>query len=369
MVPPNPIQSATHPLRTVVVACAWLRREEIGHTMQDFDVHLCIGIESDGNKRFHHFLHKLNPKKFHSPSNDVAGTMGLLGGSESEARMASFDRTIGDLLHIYTSDAFCTIPPGTPVRVLVGGPLIPKMRGRFLLTGASTTVRVFFVTREMKWLERMDLQGSSESSSPEEYAHQLQRGTATKVIPPAGQDKGTRCWLVKNSDGELIHFELIANMSRGAISEKWQNERKAEVVMLADDISLRLLTTAAQDEIRRFHETAKLPQVPAPSPQFVGRRAGRRDRALAEFSELPERAAKVFLEHKNFFTRKEWSEFVPYVEKDFWPKVISMGRVDGALAAIESFRPLHVVNQMQNLIKSANAIRRLRRLLDELDEQ
>jgi hypothetical protein len=362
MVAPVPIVPRAKVTGPILLICEWKKRSALRPIPEvDFDYHICVGYRVSGTETFRHYQHRLNPKHFRSSSNDVSGTFGLLGNKENEQRIASFERAVADLVHVNASAALHASEAEEAV-LFIRGPMIPKLRGRLLMSAISREIQVYSVTEDRAQLECMDLQANPEGASYEQILGDMKDGEIRGTIPPAGLDKGTRSWLARR-DGALMHFELVANMHRGELTGDWLKARESEIYRCFADGALTNFAAAVKLEIEGFYGVPTANQPPLPIPKPSTRDAG--GLKTTDADRVPVEARRLIFAYKPFLSRKGWGEFSAAVENEFWPAVVSANRMSRAVAVLEECRPRHLrsIDPMKNRLRVKRALKRLRDLL------
>lgn len=359
-------------------AYAYRHVSELGAAAQElspqFDYHLCFAVSEPSDERpdLMHVRHRLNPHRFRSPSNDVSGVMGLLyelGEKEGDKRTASFERAVADMILFRAEEAVRAVlerHPDAPITLLIRGPLFPKLRGRLLMSGIADSLSVYLVTSEPKLLERMDLHANS-APVPLENLQRMEIGHGTEMIPPAGIDKGTRCWIIRNADG-VSHFELIANMDRGIAAEDWCKIHRSDVERLADN-SLTSLYAEAVSAILQFYGQVRTPILDEEGATTT-RQVGTSGSGLADakhFRPLQVSEAAAILSPYQDSLDTDWPDFRLFLENEFCPKVNALGRDDDARAALRDMLPRHGFEAARNRLRSSWSKDKLREILRQME--
>ena len=225
------------PKQLLAIAYKWLLAPpELG----DFDVVLflsscrakfggaeAVTIDVPTTRTYHA---KLPPKETRRELSDVSGTIGLLHPISDEYAMhkaSAFERFVADcVLWLLAEQDFSA----EKTIVLLQGPMLPKLRGRFLSRGLSERVSVYALTYQPEWFRRI------------EAAEQSYRGLKTAnrcgvggVYPPKALDKGTRSWVYRSLECSPYHFEVITNVWDCCRTDgEWLAQARAEVQELAD---------------------------------------------------------------------------------------------------------------------------------------
>jgi hypothetical protein len=194
----------------------------------------------------HHIYHaKFPPAGQPFQLTDVSGTLGLLWQTTdqiAQQKAETFERMLADALMWNIGDL--EFPPTDEHVVLIQGPLIPKLRGRYLYRGIDPRIPIYSVTFHMEWFRRIEAAQTAIAKLPR--SHQPQVGN---VYPPKAVDRATRAWVCRlprdQEPAEPLHFEVIANMwdccDRGTGGD-WLDERKSEIEALTKTANLEAIS-------------------------------------------------------------------------------------------------------------------------------
>jgi hypothetical protein len=200
--------------RFLAVAYKWLL---VPPELNDFDVTLvlshCRGrltapdalTMDEAAARVYHA--KLPPKETKREQSDVSGTLGLLFPvSDEQARLkaSAFERLVADTIVWQLAEEDLS---NDKTWILLLGPMLPKLRGRFMYRGVSEHVSVCAVTYQPEWFRR--LEAAEQSFQRLKSADRFGLGS---IYPPRALDRGSRSWVYRSSESVPLHFEVVSNV-------------------------------------------------------------------------------------------------------------------------------------------------------------
>ena len=203
--------------RAFYIAYAWKR---VPTRVRENQVSLSLGWMDPGDPvaKAQAFIVELPAVGEKRDTSDVSGTLGLLNPVTNEktaARANAFERSLSDLIKWLVLHRLA-ITPG--VLVVIQGPMLPKLRGRFYYRGIEH-FDLLALTFQPKWLAQTELSHTGSAGNFNDW-------TLSAVYPPVQNDSGSRCWTAWRQNGSHLHFEAIANLKSDTFdtntSARWQ---------------------------------------------------------------------------------------------------------------------------------------------------
>ncbi len=200
----------------------------------EYDVILSVAIFHLNKTQVFTYHASLPPKYAHIEQSDVSGTLGLLwpvADKVNNVKAAALERLISDSIQWILSDQDLSVKNTI---ILLQGPLLPKLRGRFLYSGISKNVSIQSITYQTEWLKRLE---NIEKISEFLKSKQKDEIVVSSVFPSLNVDQSTRSWIaILAKTQQMYHFETITNMWDYCRDNKIIDERKEEIEMLLKNL-------------------------------------------------------------------------------------------------------------------------------------
>lgn len=201
------------------------------HGVSDFDVSLIsVGCDEDGGSTVNSTLHiKLKGTVRTADVHDISGILGLLwGGSDSAdmERCVEFERAVADAI-LWQIEGLRKANEGKRRLILIQGPMLPKLRGRFQYRMPSRECVICTVTYQREWLRRMAMstEDLERLQSHQSEGAEIRLGS---IFPPTAVDTGARTWLAK-FNAHPYQLECVTSTQTGKESV-WVKDMERDIL-------------------------------------------------------------------------------------------------------------------------------------------